>query len=81
VSSKGKQKNKMTQENLVIIEEEPKIKLLENAFFAEFSLGLYIHHWGLHKTLPLLYNLFKDYKGNDDEVKDILSLFVMAKRS
>jgi len=39
VSSKGKQKEKQTQEKI----DEPRVKLIENALFAEFTLGLYVH--------------------------------------
>ena len=44
INSKGKKKSQMSQDTVEIVEEHEKVKLLENAFFAEFSLGLYIHH-------------------------------------
>jgi len=39
VSSKGRQKEKQTQEKI----DEPRVKVIENALFAEFTLGLHVH--------------------------------------
>jgi len=36
ISSKGKQ----TQD---VVDQGPRVKLIENALFAEFTMGLYLH--------------------------------------
>jgi len=43
ISSKGKLKDKETQERNENIDQGPCAKLIENALFAEFTMGLYLH--------------------------------------